>query len=113
MKTTLFQIDKLLQHHVSLPLYRQIYQRFIQAINQGILRPEQRVPSIRTLSSELQVSRSTVESAYTLLLNEGYLESRGQAGTIVSPKLADRVLQPPETLISSSIDVTRSCPLII
>ncbi|CDH24751.1 PLP-dependent aminotransferase family protein [Xenorhabdus bovienii] len=106
MKTTLFQIDKLLQHHVSLPLYRQIYQRFIQAINQGILRPEQRVPSIRALSSELQVSRSTVESAYALLLNEGYLEARGQAGTIVSPRLADRVLQPPETLISSSIDVT-------
>ncbi|MBD2780786.1 GntR family transcriptional regulator [Xenorhabdus szentirmaii] len=65
-----------------------MYQRLIQAINQGILQPEQRIPSIRTLSNELHVSRSTVESAYMLLISEGYLEARGQAGTIVSPRVA-------------------------
>ncbi|MDX7999930.1 PLP-dependent aminotransferase family protein [Xenorhabdus sp. Reich] len=85
----MFQTNEPLQHHISWPLYRQIYQRFIQAINHGILKSGQRIPSIRALSSELHVSRSTVESAYTLLLEEGYLEARGQAGTVISPQLPD------------------------
>ncbi|MDC9593968.1 winged helix-turn-helix domain-containing protein [Xenorhabdus sp. IM139775] len=78
MKTAIFPANKPLQHNSAFPLYRQIYQRLTQAINQGILIPGQRIPSIRTLSSELHVSRSTVESAYTRLLEEGYLEARGK-----------------------------------
>ncbi|PTU72341.1 PLP-dependent aminotransferase family protein [Chromobacterium haemolyticum] len=79
----------------ALPLYRQVYQRFIQAISQGSLTPGQRVPSIRALASELQVSRNTVELAYELLIGEGYLEARGQAGTVVSPRLAEVRMQQP------------------
>lgn len=98
MKTTIFQSDTDLQRDISLPLYRQIYQRFVKAITQGILQPEQRVPSIRTLSSELKVSRSTIELAYTLLIEEGYLEARGQAGTVVSSQITDIHLKPPAIL---------------
>ncbi|MBD2795509.1 PLP-dependent aminotransferase family protein [Xenorhabdus sp. 18] len=105
MKTTIFPVNKPLQHNSALPLYRQIYQRLMQAINQGILKPGQRIPSIRTLSSELHVSRSTVESAYTRLLEEGYLEARGQAGTVVSPRLADTP-SPPATQIFPVSDET-------
>ncbi|WP_374347122.1 PLP-dependent aminotransferase family protein [Chitinimonas sp.] len=79
------------------PLYRKVYQRFIRAIRQGTLAPGQRVPSIRALASELQISRNTVEVAYDLLIGDGYLEARGQAGTVVSPTLnLNRVdAQPP------------------
>ncbi|MBI6549262.1 PLP-dependent aminotransferase family protein [Xenorhabdus lircayensis] len=104
MKATIVQPNTL-QRDTSSPLYRQIYQRFIQAITQGSLQPEQRVPSIRELSNELQVSRSTVESAYTLLLSEGYLEARGQAGTVVSPRLADMALQSSKSLVPSPVNV--------
>ncbi len=37
--------------------------------------PGERLPSSRSLSSYLQVSRSTVELAYEQLVSEGYLES--------------------------------------
>ncbi|MDC9593963.1 GntR family transcriptional regulator [Xenorhabdus sp. IM139775] len=57
MKTAIFPANKPLQHNSALPLYRQIYQRLMQAINQGILKPGQRIPSIRTLSSERQSAR--------------------------------------------------------
>ncbi|PRC94270.1 PLP-dependent aminotransferase family protein [Solimicrobium silvestre] len=69
------------------PLYRQIYNRYRQAIANGSLAPGARVPSVRTLASELQLSRNTVEVAYDLLIGEGYLLARGQAGTIVSPDI--------------------------
>ena len=69
------------------PLYRQIYTRFRAAIADGMLRPGARVPSARSLALDLGLARGTVEAAYSLLGAEGYLETRGQAGTIVSPAL--------------------------
>src|SRR5471032_135152 len=66
------------------PLYRQIYQRVKAAIMEGQLARGSRVPSVRALASELGVARATVENAYGLLTAEGFLQSRGQAGTVVS-----------------------------
>ncbi|WP_149086556.1 PLP-dependent aminotransferase family protein [Pseudomonas prosekii] len=68
-------------------LYRQIYMRFRASIAEGLLKPGDRVPSIRALASELNLARGTIESAYQLLISEGYLLSRGAAGTIVSPAI--------------------------
>lgn len=70
------------------PVYLQLYQRFRDAIAQGRLRPGDRVPAVRALASELNLARGTVESAYQLLIGEGYLLARGPAGTVVSPQLA-------------------------
>ena len=66
------------------PIYRQIYKRFIVLIQNNILKSGERVPSIRSLASELGVAKGSVEYAYDLLIGEGYLEARGQAGTIVA-----------------------------
>lgn len=70
------------------PLYRQIYTRFRAAIAEGILQPGDRIPAARALALELGLARGTVESAYALLTAEGYVEARGQAGTVVTPALA-------------------------
>ncbi|BAP42679.1 GntR family transcriptional regulator [Pseudomonas sp. StFLB209] len=69
------------------PIYRQLYQRFRQSIADGRLRPGERVPAVRALAAELNLARGTVETAYQLLIGEGYLLARGAAGTIVSPQL--------------------------
>ena len=70
------------------PLYRQIYTRFRGAIAEGLLQPGDRIPAARALALELGLARGTVESAYALLTAEGYVEARGQAGTVVTPALA-------------------------
>jgi GntR family transcriptional regulator/MocR family aminotransferase len=70
------------------PLYRQIYTRFRSAIAEGTLQPGDRIPAARALALELGLARGTVESAYALLTAEGYVEARGQAGTVVTPALA-------------------------
>src|SRR6478735_7873106 len=69
------------------PFYRQIYNRFRSAIASGLLKPGDRIPSARALTKELGLARGTIEAAYSLLAAEGYIEARGQAGTIVAPGL--------------------------
>lgn len=77
----------------SLPKYQEIYRRFRLAIDQGQLRPGERVPSVRALAQELKVARGTVETAYQLLVSEGFFEARGQAGTVVAESLAQVALK--------------------
>ncbi|MGB8417015.1 PLP-dependent aminotransferase family protein [Paraburkholderia sp.] len=72
------------------PLYRQIYGRFRRAIADGTLAPGDRIPAVRALATELGLARGTIETAYSLLAAEGYILSRGQAGTIVTPGLMVR-----------------------
>jgi GntR family transcriptional regulator/MocR family aminotransferase len=72
------------------PYYRQIYERFRSAIASGLLKPGDRIPSARALTKELGLARGTIETAYSLLAAEGYIQARGQAGTIVTPGLKPR-----------------------
>ena len=70
-----------------MPRYQQIARQLKTAIEQGELKPGARLPSSRTWSQELGISRSTVENAYADLVAQGWLERRGQAGTFVSDRL--------------------------
>src|SRR5260370_23685424 len=67
-----------------IPMYRQLYEWFRQAILVGQLRPGQRVPSTRSLAADLRVSRIPVSSAYEQLHAEGYFETFVGAGKCVS-----------------------------
>ncbi|MFC0229104.1 MocR-like pyridoxine biosynthesis transcription factor PdxR [Serratia aquatilis] len=78
-----------LDNQLAAPLYRQIYLRIKDAIVQGSLVANTRLPSVRGLASDLGVARATVENAYGALIAEGFLQSRGQAGTFVSAQLLD------------------------
>ncbi|MBZ9810976.1 PLP-dependent aminotransferase family protein [Mesorhizobium sp. BR1-1-9] len=71
----------------TVPLYRQIYDRFRDSIASGVLKPGDRIPSARALTKELGLARGTIDTAYSLLAAEGYIQARGQAGTIVTPDL--------------------------
>ena len=79
------------------PFYKQIYDRFRSAIASGTLKPGDRIPSARALMKELGLARGTIEAAYSLLAAEGYIQARGQAGTIVTPglKLGVSLASPP------------------
>jgi GntR family transcriptional regulator/MocR family aminotransferase len=74
----------------SRPLHRQICEAFKAAILEGNLSAGQQVPSTRSLSVELGVSRIPILNAYAQLLAEGYFESRAGAGTFVSTTLAEQ-----------------------
>jgi GntR family transcriptional regulator/MocR family aminotransferase len=65
------------------PLYIQLYDHLKRDIVTGTLTNGSKLPSIRTLSQHLQVSRNTVETAYQQLLAEGYIISRPKSGMYV------------------------------
>ena len=88
-------LNAALDSRLALPLYRQLYQRFRQALDDGRLRPGDRVPAVRALAAELNVARGTVEMAYQQLIAEGFLLPRGPAGTIVSPQWSRSAVPPP------------------
>jgi GntR family transcriptional regulator/MocR family aminotransferase len=94
-----------LDAHAAEPLYRQIYGRFRSAIASGLLQPGARIPAARALAQELGLARGTIEAAYALLNAEGYVETRGQAGTVVTPALAGHAPQ-----ASGSRAVTADAP---
>src|SRR5512133_2007183 len=80
------------------PIHRQIYEGFRRAILDGLLRPEQRVPSTRALALDLDVSRLPVLTAYDQLLHEGYLAGRVGSGTYVSAAVPADLLGLPATV---------------
>lgn len=51
------------------------------------MKPGEKITSIRALAAELKVAKKTVETAYDILIGEGYLITKGPKGTIVSPDL--------------------------
>ncbi|KPI47861.1 GntR family transcriptional regulator [Clostridioides difficile] len=68
----------------NISLSRQIYCKIKDMILDGTLKFEQKLPSSRTLSKELSVSRNTVLDAYNQLMAEGYLDTKNGYGTFVS-----------------------------
>ncbi|HEX3987050.1 MAG TPA: PLP-dependent aminotransferase family protein [Acidobacteriaceae bacterium] len=80
---------------VDMPLHRQVYAGFRNAILRGDLAAGQQVPSSRSLASELEISRFPVLDAYAQLLAEGYFETRVGAGTFVSATIPAQRPQPP------------------
>jgi DNA-binding transcriptional MocR family regulator len=69
------------------PLYVELARSIEQLIEQGTLRPGHRLPSVRRMSLQRDVSISTVLQAYTLLENHGCIEARPQSGYYVRPRL--------------------------
>lgn len=65
------------------PLYEQIYECVKTEILSEKLTAGSTLPPIRTLASELSVSKSTVETAYTQLIAEGYIHSLVGSGYTV------------------------------
>lgn len=65
-------------------LYLSVYHYYKEAILSSRLLPGSRMPSLRRCSEELDVSRTTVESAYLALAAEGYIISRPQSGYYVT-----------------------------
>lgn len=67
------------------PLYLQIMDEVRRALVVGTLRPEDPLPSVRELASELVVNPRTVSQAYRGLEREGVVYVRRGQGTFVAP----------------------------
>lgn len=67
-----------------------------EQIHKGILIPGNKLPSIRTICSEYNVSMSTAQLAYSILISKSMIESRPKSGYFVSNWL-NHSLELPQT----------------
>ena len=74
----------------AIPLYRQLYLQIRKQILGGRIQGGVRLPSTRTLSKELALSRITILNAFDQLIAEGFLASRTGAGTYVGTEWEHR-----------------------
>lgn len=73
-----------LNRHSGTPLVAQVADRVRELVSSGVLRPGTRVPSIRALATDADLSRAVVEDAYDQLIAEGGLTARRGSGTYVA-----------------------------
>lgn len=72
--------------HGALPLYARVQRAIRQLILDGALDVGRPLPASRALAKSLGVSRDTVESAYSQLHAEGFIERRVGSGSFVSER---------------------------
>ena len=66
------------------PFYLQLYSQIRDDIVNGLYPYKSKLPSKRNLSEETGVSTVTVEHAYALLCDEGYVQARERSGYVVA-----------------------------
>ncbi len=55
------------------PVFRQIRDQIVIGISEGRLLPGERLPTVRALAEEIGINSMTVNKAYQLLKQEGYI----------------------------------------
>jgi GntR family transcriptional regulator len=65
------------------PIYEQLKNQIKKSILKNNIKPGTQLPSVRSLSKELQVGIVTVKRAYDDLINEGFLVSQAARGYFV------------------------------
>ena len=73
-----------------LSLQNQIREKLVELIVSGAVPAGTRLPSIRGLADQLQVSRNTVVLAYQQLLAEGFLITRQRSGIYPNPAMVSQ-----------------------
>ena len=66
--------------------YLQVYDYYKNLIVTGLLPENTKMPSIRKCASQLNLSRTTIETAYLCLAADGYIISRPQSGYYVTKR---------------------------
>lgn len=78
----------------SRPIYQQVRDGFKRQILTGVLRPDDQLPSVRELSTQLAVNPNTVQRAYRELEQEGCIYSvRGKGSFVADASDAARAHQ--------------------
>ncbi|WP_028591870.1 GntR family transcriptional regulator [Paenibacillus massiliensis] len=67
------------------PIYEQLMDKIRSLIVSRALAPDEQLPSVRVLSSQLTVNPNTIQKAYRELEREGYIYSVPGKGSFVSP----------------------------
>ena len=83
----MFQLD--LKSRTS--IYEQIVDNIKELILSGVLRAEDKLPSVRELSKTLTVNPNTTQKAYRELEYQGFVYTVSGLGTFVAERVAEKI----------------------
>ncbi len=66
------------------PIYEQIVERVQTLIITGAIEPDSQMPSVRSLAVDLSINPNTIQKAYSVLEQEGYIYPVKGRGNFVS-----------------------------
>lgn len=67
----------------SRPIYEQVKDSLRRAIITGVMKSDDKIPSVRDLAGQLAINPNTIQKAYRELENEGYIYSVPGKGSFV------------------------------
>ncbi len=92
------------------PIYLQLRNQIIEGIAKGHFKPNDSLPSVRQLASDIGINLHTINKAYNLLKSENYIAIDRRKGATVLPLMdepdmafVDDLKKTLNTLIASSI----------
>ena len=68
------------------PIYEQVQSGLRKLMMAGVLQEGEKLPSVRTLASQLAINSNTIQRAYEALEREGYVYSLPGKGSFVAPR---------------------------
>ncbi len=71
-----------------IPIYQQIRDQIVRGISDGRLKAGEQLPTVRGLAEEMGVNSMTVNRAYQLLKQQGYIIADRRSGARVSRSFA-------------------------
>ena len=74
----------ILDYRDSRPIYEQIVEKFKLLILKGVLKQDEKMPSVRSLAMELSINPNTIQKAYSMLEQQGYIYPVKGRGNFVS-----------------------------
>ncbi len=66
------------------PIYEQVADRFQKLILTGVLEPNEKMPSVRSLAVELSINPNTIQRAYAELERKGFIYTVKGRGNFVA-----------------------------
>ncbi|WDL98084.1 MocR-like pyridoxine biosynthesis transcription factor PdxR [Alicyclobacillus sp. ALC3] len=109
----MFDLAFHVNNETKLPYYRQLYWFIRTEIEAGRIAVGTKLPSVRELATSLQISKTTVESAYQQLVAEGYITSTSRTGFFSLPP-EETFVRPSRTqtlTAHSGADETATCEI--
>lgn len=73
-----------LDYQSRIPIYEQIVLEIERYVALGILKPEEQIPPIREMATELGINPNTVKKAYSILETKGVIVTISTKGTYIA-----------------------------
>lgn len=105
-------MEIVVSNKASRPLYEQIATQIKTSIMSGELKAGEAIPSVRALAKSLHISILTVQKAYSMLQEDGFIETTAGKGCYVSAQNQEFYLEEQQKKIeerfSEAIEIARA-----